>query len=233
MNIPKILQNACFLILFFCLRMSLMIRFKVGYYPTLKHAGNKKSNRIGPCILKNTGCKLLWAFSLLMIVCVSNADVYKWIDSQGNVHFSDTPHPGAKKMDIPDAQGYSTPQPNAETPPQSEEKKSDTSESQTYTRLSIVQPENKATIRNNQGYLVVSVELDPELKPGDKLQILFDGALIGEPQTALLFQLNGIFRGSHTIAVQAIDAKGNVLITSEPITIFMHRPRVGINGTQG
>lgn len=176
--------------------------------------------------------KLLWVVSLMMIFGISNAEIYTWTDSQGAVHFSDTPHPGAKKMNIPDAQGYSTPQPKSQTNPQIE-KKENKSQQQTYTKLTIVQPENQATIRNNQGYIVVATEIIPDLVPGDKLQLLFDGTPIGEPQTALLFQLNGIYRGSHTIAVQVIDENGNALMTSEPITIFMHRPRVGNNGTQG
>jgi hypothetical protein len=48
---------------------------------------------------------------LMSIVCVSYAQIYKWTDSQGVIHFSDTPHDGAQKLNIPDAQTYSPPSP--------------------------------------------------------------------------------------------------------------------------
>ncbi|MFI4919549.1 MAG: DUF4124 domain-containing protein [Legionellales bacterium] len=170
--------------------------------------------------------KTIFAVSLITVICAAHAQIYKWTDSQGNVHFSDTPHEGAEQLSIPNAQSYAppkglsspVPQPNAS----SEQK------DHGYTKIAINQPQNEATIRNNQGYLVVAAQLEPDLAPGDVLQLIFDGSPLGDPQTALLFQLNGIYRGSHTIAIQVLDAGGNVLNTSEPITIFMHRPYAGM-----
>ncbi len=171
--------------------------------------------------------KLCIALSLMMVICISYADIYKWVDSQGNVHFSDTPHPGAEKLNIPDAQTYSPPVPQSTEPEQLTPTNSDTHKP-TYTKIAITQPDNEATIRNNQGAIAVTAEVDPDLLPGDKVQLIFDGSPLGEPQTNLLFQLSGIYRGSHTIAVQVIDADGVAVETSEPITVFMFRPRVGM-----
>lgn len=169
---------------------------------------------------------------LIALVSTSHAQIFKWTDSQGVVHFSDNPHSGAKKVEVPEAQSFSPPvsQTPATTNPQ-EPKKSSAPGDPKYTKVSIMQPLNEATIRNNQGYVVVAVELEPALADGDMLQMVFDGAPMGDPQPNTLFQLNGIYRGQHTIAVQIINAAGEVLLTSEPITIFMHRPRVGMGGS--
>lgn len=164
--------------------------------------------------------------SLMMVMCASYADIYKWIDRQGNVHFSDTPHPGAKRLDIPEAQGFSSPVPKSSLP-ESTSSHPETS-GHTYTKIAITQPENEATIRNNQGFIAVTTQVEPDLFPGDKLQLIFDGSPLGEPQTNVLFQLNGIYRGSHTIAIQIVDESGNVIESSDPITVFVFRPRVGM-----
>jgi hypothetical protein len=99
---------------------------------------------------------------------------------------------------------------------------------QKYTKIAIVQPLNEATIRTNDGSFSVVVALEPNLSPEDKLQLLFDGSPLGEAQTNMHFELSGIYRGSHTITVQIVNANSEVVLTSDPITIFMQRPRVGM-----
>jgi hypothetical protein len=164
--------------------------------------------------------------SLAFIACASFAQVYKWTDSQGVIHFSDTPHSGAETIDTIQTQSYSSPASSSSVT--SIQNSSPIKKQEAYTKLAITQPTDQATIRNNQGYVVVTIEIEPQLLPGNSIQILFDGKAQGTPQSSLMFQLNGIYRGSHTIAVQILDTNGEVLKTSPPVTIFMHRPRVGM-----
>lgn len=182
--------------------------------------------------LISVGYKLVCTIALMSVFCVSYAQIYKWTDSQGNVHFSDNPHEGALELKIPDAQSYSPPLPQKQQTEPNPKKRivEDEIKPHAYNRVVITQPENGATIRNNQGSVVVAVELEPELLPEDKVQLIFDGALVGEPQTTLSFQLNGVNRGTHTIAVQVISSNGNLLNATDPITIYMHRPRINQSG---
>ncbi|KTC74886.1 hypothetical protein Lbir_0676 [Legionella birminghamensis] len=168
-----------------------------------------------------------WGLLLFLTVNVVHADIYKWVDSNGNVHFTDKPHPGAEKIELPEAQTYS---PATNQPAETEqiEKPADEEEKETYSYLAVSQPQNEATIRNNQGYVPIIIEIKPDLRKGDLLQILYDGEPLGDPQATTIFALNDVKRGSHTIAVQIVDAEGNVLNTSEAITIYMQRPRVGM-----
>lgn len=178
--------------------------------------------------------KLVLFVSLMLTFCSSFGQVYKWTDSQGVVHFSDKPHEGAVKLKIQDTQTFKPPVSQTGGEPTNKEEESTQGEDHKYTKIEIVQPTNEATIRNNQGFVVVAVHLEPDLSPGDNLQMVFDGAPLGDPQPNLLFQLNGIYRGTHTMAVQVLNANGDVLGTSDPITIYMHRPRVGmVKGTGG
>ena len=172
--------------------------------------------------------KTLLFASLLGVICASNAQIYKWTDNQGNVHFTDTPREGSVKVDLPDVQSFSAPttapETKVESPPESRVEKTE----HVYTEVSITQPLNQATIRNNQGGIEISAKVKPDLMQGDLGQLLFDGVALGKPQPSLLFILNGINRGSHTLAVQILDEQGNVLNTSDSITVYMHRPRVNM-----
>ncbi|TAL65630.1 MAG: DUF4124 domain-containing protein [Legionella sp.] len=175
--------------------------------------------------------KLILFLSLMTLcICAASAQIYKWTDAQGNVHFSDVPHDGAEKVKINESQTFSPPKPINGNNSTLGTKDQTSNKPRSYTKVVISQPQNEATVRNNNGYLVVAVELEPDLTPGDNLQLLFDGAPIGEPQPNLSFQLNGIYRGEHTIAVQVLDPSGQVLNTSDSVTFFMHRARVGMGG---
>ncbi|QMT60506.1 DUF4124 domain-containing protein [Legionella sp. PC997] len=177
--------------------------------------------------------KFFVSFALIMLICASYAaQIYRWTDSQGNVHFSDTPHEGAEIVTIPDSQSFSSPTPStSQTPgqePQPEENSDTVKLKHSYTEIAIAEPAPGATIRNNQGFVMVTAQIEPDLLPGDKIQLLYDNVALGEPQTNLVFEIKGMYRGSHTLAVQVIDAEGNVLDKSEPITIYVFRPRVGM-----
>ncbi|MFI4962997.1 MAG: DUF4124 domain-containing protein, partial [Legionellales bacterium] len=180
--------------------------------------------RIGA--MKKTSVAVLF----MLAICAAQAQIYKWTDSQGNVHFSDTPHEGAQTITMPEPQGFSSPPAQPERMPPPLEAAPD--KGHVYTKIAIIQPQNQETIRSSQGYIAVSVQVDPALMPGDALQLMFDGAALGDPQVNPLFQLNGIYRGSHTISVEILDANGHVLTSSNPITVFMQNPRVGM-GTSG
>lgn len=163
----------------------------------------------------------------LVTICAAQAQIYKWTDSKGDVHFSDVPHPGAEKIEIPEAQTYAPPTPKSEMVPTPSPKKT-ASDEQKYSKIEIVQPHNLETFRSSQGYIMVAVQLEPPLQKGDKLQLQFDRSPLGEPQVSPVFQLSGIYRGSHTISVQVLDASGNVLDESDSITVYMQNPRTGM-----
>jgi len=97
-----------------------------------------------------------------------------------------------------------------------------------YKVVAISQPENSATVRNNQGYVAVSVDLMPALVNGDKVVITLDGKVVGQPQASANFSLSGINRGTHTLAVKIIDESGSTVAESESIVFHMHRPRVNM-----
>jgi hypothetical protein len=170
--------------------------------------------------------KKYWIFLGVFIVINSlQAQIFKWTDSSGDVHFSDKPHPGAEEIELPQVQTYSTS--TAPVGDKVPDPIADPSEG-AYEKISILQPEDQATIRNTEGYVSIIAELQPPLRKGDKIQVIFDGAPLGKPQPTSVIALRGINRGSHTFAVQVLDSSKKVLNTSEPVTIFMMPPRTNM-----
>lgn len=173
--------------------------------------------------------KKLVLLVFLLISYGANSQIFKWVDGQGNIHFSDTPHPGAVAIDIPTAQSYSPPTPRPpvqpENPTTHDKQEKVAAE---YTRLEIVQPHNGATVRNNQGAATILVVAEPRLAPKNKLQLFLDGTPIGKPQSGPSFELEGIYKGAHNFTVEIIDNQGKVLKTSDSITVYFQRARIGM-----
>ncbi len=165
---------------------------------------------------------------LILIVLVAAgpalADAYRWVDENGVVHYSDRPVEGAERIDLvtqprssvppPVVDSNETPEvvaaaPAVSPPPPAEP------EPTRYQRLDIVRPQQGETLWNIGSTLSVSLRLSPELQPGHRLQLTYDGQVRDDaPTESLDFQLSDVFRGEHTMQVAVVDADGNVQIES-------------------
>lgn len=143
---------------------------------------------------------------LLLVGHSAVADVYTYIDAEGNRVYTDQPHRNAKKVDI-------APSNNMAVPPK---KPSPKSASRTppplfvYQLLRILAPEPDATIRDVQGNLIVTVTNDPALQPGHSYRLLLDGAPYGVAGRSPVFSLNNIDRGTHQLSIEIVDQYGRV-----------------------
>lgn len=165
---------------------------------------------------------------LLLIGNTAHAEVYKRTNPDGSVEFTDVPSKQEEKpvpvnpmntFKAPPAPALrSTPKPKA-----SEDKK--------YTAISITSPANEASIRNNAGNITVNVSLEPALQPGHKLVLLVDGtskpasddATKDDGSTPGNFELSNIDRGSHSLVAQVLNEEGETMISSTPVTVYLHR----------
>lgn len=148
----------------------------------------------------------LW-FCLLLIALPAAADVYSYLDAQGNQVFTDRPHSGAHKVQIAPSNNMATPtrKPVAKkTPPAA-------SPLFHYQLLRILVPEPDATIRNMQGELIVSINSDPTLQNGHQYRLLLDGKPFAEAGRSPVFPLTNIDRGTHQLAVEILDESGRIL----------------------
>ena len=159
---------------------------------------------------------------ILLILCfiplVAGAAIYRSVDKDGNVIFSDQPQPGAKQLKLPPIPTYSPP-----TPEPSSGKKKKTPAEAGYTHFSISQPSNDATIRSNTGTVQVHLSLKPRLHAGDHIVMKVDGQPYGGKLTTTQISFQNLPRGTHTIEAEVVGADGKVLISTSGVTIHLHR----------
>jgi hypothetical protein len=143
------------------------------------------------------------------------SDIYKKVDKDGAVTFSDQPQADAEKIKIEavNVQPHHKALPSGSL---SEKKKF------AYASLVITSPENDSTLRNS-GETVVSATLTPSLRSDHKVEILDNGKLLQPAGRVLTLSLSNLDRGTHSFVFRVIDTKGNTLISSGPVNLHIHR----------
>ena len=144
-----------------------------------------------------------------MLVCSAAlaATVYKWVDENGVVHYSDQPHPNAEKLQVHAAQSY---KPSALDAPAAGGGATPAAAPAPYRGCAIVQPQDGQAFANVDSLTVV-VQTDPQLHQGDKVYVTVDGqALNGGNPTGSQFVLSPVDRGTHTAQALVKDASGAV-----------------------
>ena len=92
--------------------------------------------------------------------------------------------------------------------------------SHVYESIVIEKPAADATVFDNAGDVEVTVSVTPALRNGDAVALALDG----QPSAAsggTHIGLSGIPRGEHTLRAQVVDANGERLIASAPVTFHV------------
>ena len=149
--------------------------------------------------------------------------VYKWVDEEGVVHYTDKPPTeGAQPTKLPALQTYkggTNPSLN-----KFDARRPSASGSTPVANLDIVTPSHDETFRDRT--VPVAVMVTPQLKPGQRLVYLLDGVPVSEPTTQTSYAMTEVERGTHTIGVTIIDDAGNEHGSAPPVTIHVKPPQV-------
>ncbi|MBA1381483.1 DUF4124 domain-containing protein [Pseudomonas brassicacearum] len=152
----------------------------------------------------------LVALGLLLIAMPGLAQVYTYIDAQGNRVFTDQPRPGnARKVQFPPGNRMPTPASGitSTTPVESPQAEP----LFRYEMLRLLIPEPDATIRSTAGELIVTATSEPGLQRGHRYRLLLDGNPTAEPGPSPVFALKNVDRGTHHLAVEILDEQGRIV----------------------
>lgn len=147
------------------------------------------------------------------------ATVYKWVDENGVVHYSDQPHPNAQKLDVASAQTYDSggtrPTPSSSVTP------SNAQPVGPYRVCAIARPENDEVFLNTDT-VSAQVRLEPSLRNGDRLTLSMDGKTVqnGASTSATL----KVERGSHSLAATVTDPSGALVCSTPNVTFHVRQP---------
>jgi hypothetical protein len=157
---------------------------------------------------------------LVLAVPPASAQIYKYIDANGNTAFSSQPPNGTKAesvdlLPLPNVQRQEAPgrepapgttrapapsttspataaQPGAKSPP--------------YTRLTLTDLPTAEALRANNGTFTVGVDIAPPLSGGRLVRLVLDGEVYGEASNQLRgLKLENLDRGDHAMAVQVVE----------------------------
>ena len=163
------------------------------------------------------------------------ADIYRIIDSDGYVSFTDKPQKGAVKINLPPSQSYSsttsdsknlnnTLSSNTLSSSSPNNNPSASKSAFSYEKLQITSPADQASIQNTGGQVEIMVMISPKLRSGDKLVIALDDEPVAESaESNTSFVLQSVPRGTHHLQSYVMGSDTHILKSSDIITIYVHQ----------
>jgi hypothetical protein len=147
--------------------------------------------------------------------------VYKWVDENGVVHYSDQPHPNAQTIDIKSAQTYSAPSAPAQAPAQRQQSETGPA----YSVCELYRPENDEVFLNTDT-VTAKLRVDPALRPGDRVTVVLDGKRQHDQSPAGTEFTLKVERGSHSLTAVVEDPDGKTMCTTGAVTFHVRQPSV-------
>lgn len=178
-----------------------------------------------------------WTLVLILLSSAAFAEVYRWVDENGNTVYSDQPVDNAEQINLPEASTYSPvivpieePADNDETSDEGVAESEDMPPAPDY-QLQIASPQDDEALRVNDGNMTVNIQIRPALsqKRGDMIQLRMDGRPYGEPKAGLSFNLANVDRGTHTLSAVVMNANGEELAQSATIKFHLQRNSILLN----
>lgn len=164
-------------------------------------------------------------FTLALLLLLSFAsgahDIYRKVDKDGNVIFTDVPSDDAEKIQLKETTTIKS----LDVEPSSPATRLQEVQSIPYKSLSIVNPKNDEAIRDNAGNVTVEISIEPALMTGHEVVVYLDG----EEKTkgaGTAFDLENIDRGTHQIRVSIKDPQGHIVASSRSTTFHIMRQSV-------
>lgn len=159
---------------------------------------------------------------LLFITQAASAQVYTYIDAEGNRVFTDKPRSSnAERVMLAPSNTaqMSQPQPTVRMAPPAAASKPTVH----YQVLRILVPEPDASIHNGSGDMIVTLNSEPGLLPGHSYRLLLDGEPQGETSRSPVFSLQHVDRGTHQLVAEIIDSAGLIVERTPAQPFHMHR----------
>ena len=167
----------------------------------------------------------LFAF---LVLALGAADVYRWVDADGQAHYTDRPQPGAERIAIevgPKGGKGSRSSTSSSSSTQAQDDET-TSPIVSYQSLTITTPAQEQVLWNIEGQLETAAAVDPPLQPGHALRFYLDGRMEqAEPGTTRT-RYSEVVRGEHLLRVEVVDASGQTLATSPTSKFFVRQPAI-------
>ena len=161
---------------------------------------------------------------MLVSTAALAAVVYKWTDSNGVVHYSDEPAPGAVKMQLGPAPMHGTPAAASNPTEGLAQKPKDPLKKPLprlgYTEIVVVAPTAARTYVDEP--VSVSLNLSPELQQGHVLTWYLNDSPRAETDTS--FVIDRLDRGAYAMRATITDTASQETASSNTVTFYVRQP---------
>ncbi|MFV9614811.1 MAG: hypothetical protein ACNYZG_02590 [Gammaproteobacteria bacterium] len=167
--------------------------------------------------MKNTLFKSL-LIPVALYAFTAAAGLYKGLDEEGNVIYSDKPFENSQQFTPPPITVMDAPRVQPK-----EEAVEETSDVEfKYTKFSILAPKNDEVIWNNP-QLVVALKVIPALNiaEGHRTWLLMDGKPLVKNSQSLFLQIGRADRGEHQLQAQIRNKKGRIIKRTKTVTVHI------------
>ena len=178
-----------------------------------------------------TALLILFAFSLTFMTGQSMAQVYKIVDENGNVTFTDQPPPdGSGPIELRPISIIEAP--TFETPEKVEDEGAEAGEGKemslrylrsNYADFAIVAPQQEESVWQPDSAVTVAWNTRYQLQPGMQVTVAVDGVEQSTTSEQII-PLTGLERGEHTLTAELVDARNRRIATADPVTFYVRRP---------
>ncbi|MEX0604350.1 MAG: DUF4124 domain-containing protein [Marinobacter sp.] len=155
----------------------------------------------------------------------ATAEVYKHVDKNGNVTFSDEPQSGSEEVKVRPVTTITLPKMRDIEAQQQRAKQTEQDNPEPYDRVAFTTPENNAAFWSGGGDVEFQVSSSPGLRQGHRFEVDLDGQPVGQNPGGT-FTVRNMDRGTHNASVFVVDAQGQRVQSGNSITFTVHRPSV-------
>lgn len=209
-------------------------------YPPSAHASDQHGDALSVTPIGLLMACLGLVLTLLLAAPFAEAKIYKTVDADGNISYSDVPPADAAQRDEStiELQINNTYNAKDSSPQAGQGNNVDTSQpgdivsadgslndtmpAAAYQTIAISAPAADAALRSNSGDVTLSINLQPSLRAGDQVRFFMDGKPVGTV-TGTSLSLTNIDRGTHTLAAVVLDGAGKPRISSATTSFSLQR----------
>lgn len=157
------------------------------------------------------------------------AQVYKVVDKDGNVSYTDTaPKDGSKPIDLQPISVIETPEYQVKAKPEQDEGDSKNSlrtlRSQ-YRDFAIISPTSEDSIWGPEQSVTVTWRTKKPLLQGMMVIVVVDGNEIN-PSSSTLIAVPPLERGEHTVDATLVDGEGRVISEAASVVFYVRQPNL-------
>ena len=184
-------------------------------------------------ITNKTFLLILIAFVLVIANGPLTAQIYKVVDKDGNVTFTDrSPADGAKPVDLPPLSVIESPVYETKAKPDEAEVAADEPSlrdmRRNYKDFEITSPQPEQSLWQPDQATTVAWNVRYQLHPGMKVTVFVNGQQYAT-STERMIPIGELDRGEHTVTAELKDAKNRKIATAKPVTFYIQRPNIYTN----